>query len=177
MGLRRIAIASAVGAMFLVGACGQATVESGPSTELHMSRVKDYTIADLRAESTMVVRGTASTSREEEADKVPVTFTRLRLDQHVAGLRAGAEWVEIVQLGGSAVSSPDTSPLLADGDRYLLFLKPYTAKSRSSVPAFVITGDQGVFRESSGGYEFTGAPSDELPARFTADSLVAQARP
>lgn len=182
MSLRRIITASALGLTLLVTACGQSTVGSAPGgdrpgEELHLSRVKNYgTVAELRAESTMVVRGTASTSREETVNDIPITFTRLRVDQHVAGYGAGAETVEIVQLGGRDVASPDSSSVLKDGSRYLLFLKPYDATSESSAPAFVITGDQGVFIESSGRYEFTGAAGAKLPKRIPAESLLAQAR-
>ncbi|MEU7524111.1 hypothetical protein AB0A74_00070 [Saccharothrix sp. NPDC042600] len=127
------------------------------------------TFAELRAESTTVVRATAGRAEVERVNDIPFTLTQVSLNDVIAGAAPPATFT-VSQLGGPDVASPNSSQRLAEQRQYLLFLKP----SMTGDPTrFMITGDQGVYELTGDTYGFVGATGSALPNSLPATSATA----
>jgi hypothetical protein len=167
-------IATAVAVTVMATACANPPAPPPEKPVLHMSRVDSFdSVAEMRAASTAVVRVTAGSARPADLHDVSMTVTEVSVDKVVAGAMPDTK-LRITQFGSPEVSSPDTSKLLVEGRRYLLFVKPYVI-SGADTGQFLITGDQGAYELGSGGYRLTGAPGAKIPATLPATGFPAGA--
>ncbi|MGW4461448.1 hypothetical protein [Micromonospora sp. NPDC004704] len=148
-------IASGVFVLVASSACGANDQASRggatPTPELQRhsvaDRVKNYeTFAELRTDSTLIVRATAVSSTIETLHDTPQTITTLKVAETLHGeLPPANEPVRVRQLG-SAKWSTNLTPLLIAGREYVLFLLPWWLKSPDErTGQWVITGEQGMY--------------------------------
>ncbi|MFE9748149.1 hypothetical protein ACFYOT_24860 [Saccharothrix saharensis] len=179
----RTKAAVTLGVLLLATACGTPVVtESQPEErkpELHFSlssSAKNYhSFEALGADSAVVVEATAGSATNEELSGIPTTVTEVRVDRVIAG-RATSDTLPVLQFGDASVLSPETSSLLREGHRYLLFLHAHQLTPGVDTGRFLITGDQGAYELADGRYDLIGAPSSALPRSLTAEDAVAIAQ-
>jgi hypothetical protein len=143
-----------VALLAISAACGtsdqapQGGTSPGPELQQHSvaDRVKNYeTFAELRTDSTLVVRATAVSSTIETLHDTPQTITTLKVTQTFHGELPKTDPVRVRQLG-SAKWSTNLTPLLVIGREYVLFLLPWWLGSDTErTGQWVITGEQGMY--------------------------------
>ncbi|MFF3453637.1 hypothetical protein ACFYXH_04755 [Streptomyces sp. NPDC002730] len=174
---RKIAIATAGLMAVLVSGCGTSSAKSAMPT-LHASRVKDYkTFAELKQDSTAVVKVTASGSVKDGLNKIPTTVTTVNVDSVLWG-KVPAKSLAIQQLGRSNMKLDDTGALLVAGRQYLLFVQPFHLTRGDNTSLYQITGGQGVYQldKKNSEYSFTGGGAPKLPKEFAAEEAVNRTR-
>ncbi|MFG1803072.1 hypothetical protein ACGFI4_23300 [Micromonospora carbonacea] len=164
-------LALVVVAAALLAGCGSASdggsaAQPEGQTELSASRVKDYaSLAELRAESTAIVRGTVESSTGDKLNDLPVTISKLRVKKVLWG-KVPSDVLAVQQAGDETMKLHDTGAILAKDREYLLFVKPFQLTPGKDTGRWLITGDQGTFARSDDGvtFEFAGAGDPpELP--------------
>ncbi|GGQ87352.1 hypothetical protein [Couchioplanes azureus] len=140
--------------------------------ELHVSRAKDYTtMAQLKRDSTAILMGTAGASSVEETAGIQFTVTQFTVNKVMWG-SVPSGTVAIRQLGGPAADSEDTSVLLSEGSRYVVFLKPFEMTPGVATGQYIVTGDRGLYQLDGKGrqYTFKGGSESSLPSSISTDS-------
>jgi hypothetical protein len=96
-------------------------------------------VANLIAESDLVVRGVVTGRRRYEAmSGVPFVVSEVRVTSVLAGTAATAVWVR--QVGGPGVETPAV-PVLAPGRAYVLFLQRFAYGPGAPSDQFIVTGN------------------------------------
>lgn len=209
-------LAAAVGATIVLGGCADpgseeratsdpsttaapTTVDGGgqtsdaPTATMSGSRAVVYTdIAGLWADSTYIVRGTATDAVESGgapgpitdepvAPALPWTVTSFEIDEVLlardgaATLDAGGT-IDIRQLGNSEVIMEDGAPILGSGAEYVLFVEPFELEPGEPTSDYVITGAAGAYGVADdGSLTALDAQSEALPSGITEAELVAAA--
>lgn len=172
-------LALVVVAAALLAGCGSApggeiAAQPEGQTELSASRVKDYTsLAELRAESTAIIRGTVESSTRDKLEDLPVTISKVRVREVLWG-KVPSDVLAVQQAGDETMQLHDTGEILAKDREYLLFVKPFELKPGEHTGRWLITGDQGTFARSNDGstFQFAGAGSPpELPKTLRATAV------
>ncbi|WP_147339399.1 hypothetical protein [Actinomadura spongiicola] len=172
-----ITLASA--SVVLLSGCGTAAVDSATNSghekatsTLHASRVKDYnSLAELRGDSTAIIRGTAGASTVQKINQIPATTTSVRVSSKLWG-SLPAKNISVLQIGQAGMALHDTSQILQHGQEYLLYVKPFHLTPGDNTGRYIITGSQGIFKkDGTGGYTFAGAGEPALPKRIAATEM------
>ncbi|MFI9643086.1 hypothetical protein ACIG87_24045 [Micromonospora sp. NPDC051925] len=175
--LKRLALV--VIAAALLAGCGSApgseiAAQPEGQTDLSASRVKDYaTLAELRAQSTAIVRGTVESSTRDKLEDLPVTISKVRVREVLWG-KVSSDVLAVQQVGDETMKLHDTGAILAKDREYLLFVQPFQLKPGELTGRWLITGDQGTFARSSDGhtFQFAGAGDPpELPRTVSATAV------
>jgi hypothetical protein len=82
----------------------------------------------------------------------------------LAGDLGGASAIKLRQLGVDGMKSDSFTPVVAAGQTYVLFLKPFTFGTGAGPSGqYVITGDQGAYEAVGGSYHRISPGGPELP--------------
>jgi hypothetical protein len=96
-------------------------------------------VAELAAESDLVVRGTVTgRRRHEELSGVPFVVSEVRVTSVLAGPATATVWVR--QVGGPGVETPAVQ-VLAAGRVYVLFLQRFAYGPDAPSDQLVVTGN------------------------------------
>jgi hypothetical protein len=179
--LKKLALA-VVAAALLAGCASTPDSETAApqngGNELSASRVKDYeSLAELRNESTAIVRVTVESSTEDKLNSLPVTISTVRVHQVLWG-KVPTDLLAVQQVGDATMTLHDTGALLDRAREYVLFIKPFQLTPGEDTGRWLITGDQGTFARSVDGatYEFTGAGNPpQLPRSLRAADITSGA--
>jgi hypothetical protein len=145
-------------------------------SQIHVSRAKDYaSLAALRTDSTVIVEVTAAGSREATLNSVATTITEIHVNRVIWG-KVPTQTLLVRQLGSATVASAETSTLLQQGQRYILFLHPLGLNAANPDEEFAITGDRGIYRRSGVSYVFEGGTEASLPDHIAASTASTSVR-
>jgi hypothetical protein len=155
-------------ALALVAGCNSTSSEDAdqPNAVLHSVTRHEYKgIAELKKDSTLVVRVSASTSKGREINSIPFTATEVIVREVLHGQTAKGARLSVLQMGSEQTDSPDTSKLLARGQEYVLFLMDYHLTPGDDTGLKIIVGEQGIYRLDSeaGRYVFASGSHSGLP--------------
>jgi len=167
-------------ATIILSGCSASLREDAPSTTeqgktgAHVSRAKDYrTMAELKADSTAIIVGTAGASTVQEVDGIQFTVTDVRVSKVLWG-KAASQVVAIKQLGGPELLSADTSRILASGSEYIAFVQPFHMTPGDTTGQYLVTGDRGLYKldRKTRQYAFEGGSESSLPLQIPAESAT-----
>jgi hypothetical protein len=149
-----------------------------PVRRLHVDYVKHYTtFAELRADSSAIVKVIAGEQSLGEIARLPTTVTSATVTKVLGGDAASGAAIEIRQLG-TAEMVGNMSKVLEPGAEYLVFLIPSTGADDAAPNRYLIAGDVGVYQLQGDQYVLRGGNvpptgANSLPPTLEATSAEA----
>jgi len=126
----------------------------------------DVVIAEATGESRVEYIGGGSD--DPWVDPVPFTVSTVRVTAVESGAYDAGDLIEVRQYGDLTEYAVNGAPILAAGEEYLLYLKPWETLTDSSTGQHIIVGDQAVWRLSGDRGEAIAGRS-ELPLHVAVD--------
>lgn len=149
-----------------------------PVRRLHVDYVKHYTtFAELRADSSAVVKVIAGEQILGEIGRLPTTVTSATVTKVLWGEVGSGAAIEIRQLG-TAEMVGNMSKVLEPGAQYLVFLTPSTGADDAAPDRYLIVGDVGLYQLQGDRYVLRGGNlppkgANSLPPKLQATSAEA----
>ncbi|MFI6105537.1 hypothetical protein [Streptomyces sp. NPDC051310] len=177
--LKKTAALVVLAALAVTGCSATTEAEKKSAPVLHASLQHEYkSLAELREDSSLVVRVTAAHARVRTLHTVPFTITEVKVQEVLKG-KTENRTLSVQQLGSLELASPDTSQLLEKGREYILFLEPYHLVPGDHTGLHTITGEQGIYGYSSEkqAYEYASGSEARVPKSLTRVQISALQQP
>jgi hypothetical protein len=158
-------------------AATDSTTTSTSFLTITASRARSYrSVAELARDATLVIVGTANGATTESLGGIPFTTTSVEVVRVLSGDAAVGATIPVHQTGGPGIVSPELPPVMRPGQRYLLFLEPFTGPGVQTPQRYTIVGLAGIWGLEGGVARRLDPASTELPDGLSVSSLEAQVR-